>query len=72
MYSSPTNVRVIKLRRMRWAGHVALSNDLFDTSRCPRHVLGWHNESVIPRTMYDYNPCVKPRIVSIILTCFII
>ena len=23
MYSSPNTVRVIKLRRMRWAGHVA-------------------------------------------------
>ena len=23
MYSSPNNVRVIKSRRMRWAGHVA-------------------------------------------------
>jgi hypothetical protein len=23
LYSSPNSVRVIKLRRMRWAGHVA-------------------------------------------------
>jgi hypothetical protein len=27
LYSSPNNVRVIKLRRMRWAGHVALMGE---------------------------------------------
>jgi hypothetical protein len=27
VYSSPSIIRIIKLRRMRWAGHVALMGD---------------------------------------------
>jgi hypothetical protein len=33
LYSSPNNVRVIKLRRMRWAGHVACIGEGRDAYR---------------------------------------
>jgi hypothetical protein len=37
LYSSPNIVRVIKLRRMRWAGHVARMGERRDVYR----VFGW-------------------------------
>jgi len=33
LYSSPNTVRVIKSRRMRWAGHVALMGERTDVYR---------------------------------------
>ena len=33
LYSSPNVVRVIKTRRMRWAGHVARMGERIGTSR---------------------------------------
>jgi len=44
LYSSPNIVRVIKLRRMRWAGHVARMGD----GRGVYRVLAWKPEGKRP------------------------
>jgi hypothetical protein len=33
LYSSPNNIRVIKSRRLRWAGHVARMGERIDAYR---------------------------------------
>jgi hypothetical protein len=44
LYSSPNVVRVIKSRRMRWAGHVARMGE----GRCVYRVLVWRHEGKRP------------------------
>jgi hypothetical protein len=44
LYSSPSIVRVIKARRMRWAGHVARMGEV----RCAYIILVWRPEGRRP------------------------
>jgi hypothetical protein len=44
LYSSPSIVRVIKARRMRWAGHVARMGDV----RCAYNILVGNSEGRRP------------------------
>jgi hypothetical protein len=55
LYPSPSTVRVIKSRRMRWAGHVKRMWERRDIEGFDRETLGERNNSE--------DPCVDGRII---------
>ena len=55
LYSSPNIVRVIKSRRMRWAGHVARMGDRKDVYRVLVGKPEGKRQLEIPRTRWEDN-----------------